>query len=63
MANVAGHYVVGLEPSTAFTSDAPDGTRFPILEPGQSKGLGVAIELLHGAAGSDLLDRDGRVTT
>jgi hypothetical protein len=61
MANVAGHYVIGLEPSTAFTSDAPDGTGFPILEPGQSKRLGVAIELLHGAAGSDLLGEQERM--
>jgi hypothetical protein len=55
MANVAGHYVIGLEPSTAFAADAADGSRFPLLEPGQSKHLGVVIELLHGAAGSDLL--------
>jgi hypothetical protein len=56
MANVAGHYVIGLEPSTAFTAAADDGSRFPILEPGQSKRLGVTIELLHGAAGRDLLN-------
>ena len=56
MANVAGHYVIGLEPSTAFTAAADDGSRFPILEAGQSKRLGVTIELLHGAAGRDLLN-------
>ena len=56
LANVAGHYVIGLEPSTAFTAAADDGSRFPILEAGQSKRLGVTIELLHGAAGRDLLN-------
>jgi hypothetical protein len=57
MANVAGHYVIGLEPSTAFPAAADDGSRFPILEPGQSKRLGVTIELLHGPAGRDLLNQ------
>jgi hypothetical protein len=56
LANVAGHYVIGLEPSTAFTAASGDGSRFPILEAGQSKRLGVTIELLHGAAGRDLLN-------
>jgi hypothetical protein len=58
MANVAGHYVIGLEPSTALISAATDGAQFPTLESGQSKRLGVAIELLHGAAGRDLLSDD-----
>jgi hypothetical protein len=53
---VAGHYVVGLEPSTVFTAATDDGSHFPILEAGQSKRLGVTIELLHGAAGRDLLN-------
>jgi hypothetical protein len=56
LANVAGHYVVGLEPSTVFTAATDDGSHFPILEAGQSKRLGVTIELLHGAAGRDLLN-------
>jgi hypothetical protein len=56
LANVAGHYVIGLEPSTAFTSPPEDGSRFPILEAGQSMRLGVTIELLHDAAGRDLMN-------
>ena len=45
VANTAGHYVLGLEPSTAMV-DAGDGTEaFPVLEPGQSRKLGVAIDL------------------
>jgi hypothetical protein len=58
MANVAGHYVIGLEPSTRSASDSANPP-FPVLEPGQSKRLGVEIELLHGAAGRDLLEDRG----
>jgi len=60
MANVAGHYVIGLEPSTALVTEAAEGFRFPVLAPGESKRLGVVIELLHGAAGSDLLKDEER---
>jgi Domain of unknown function (DUF4432) len=56
MSNIAGHYVIGLEPSTALVSGGADGGGFPTLEPGQSMRLGVAVELLHGAAGRDLLN-------
>jgi hypothetical protein len=56
LANVAGHYVTRLEPSTVFTAAADDGSSFPILEAGQSRRLGVTIELLHGAAGRDLMN-------
>ncbi len=63
MANVAGHYVIGLEPSTALISAATDGAQFPTLEPGQSKRLGVMIELLHGAAGRDLLGEEGQMVS
>jgi hypothetical protein len=62
-ANVAGHYVIGLEPSTALISPATDGAQFPTLEPGQSKRLGVMIELLHGAAGRDLLVEEGQMVS
>jgi hypothetical protein len=55
MANVAGHYVIGLEPSTLRTPAGTEGSPFPTLEPGQSQRLGVQIELLHGVAGCDLL--------
>jgi hypothetical protein len=51
LANVAGHYVIGLEPSTLL----PDDSRFPTLQPGERKQLGLTIELLHGAAGDELL--------
>jgi hypothetical protein len=51
IANTAGHYVVGLEPSTMqITSASPDPV-FPSLEPGDSRALGVAIELERDAAG------------
>jgi hypothetical protein len=55
IANVAGHYAIGLEPSTMRISDNAPEPSFPTLEPGQSTRLGVTIELLHGAAGQDLL--------
>jgi hypothetical protein len=55
IANVAGHYAIGLEPSTMRISDNAPEPSFPTLEPGQSARLGVMIELLHGAAGQDLL--------
>ena len=55
IANVAGHYAIGLEPSTMRILDNAPEPSFPTLEPGQSTTLGVTIELLHGAAGEDLL--------
>lgn len=62
IANVAGHYAIGLEPSTAFAAPTADGARFPTLEPGQTKRLGLAIELLHGAAGRELLNEAGEAS-
>ena len=44
LANVAGHYVLGLEPNTG--RPGPDGLSFPILAPGESRKLGLTIELL-----------------
>jgi hypothetical protein len=58
IANVAGHYAIGLEPSTALPIDPASGARFPTLEPGESRRLGVAIELLEGAAGANLLSTE-----
>ena len=55
IANVAGHYAIGLEPSTMRILDNASEPSFPTLEPGQSTTLGVTIELLHGATGEDLL--------
>lgn len=45
VANTAGHYVLGLEPSTARMNNGTGGEVFPILEPGQSRDLGVTIDL------------------
>ena len=56
IANVAGHYAVGIVPSTALHDNQAAPTRSLILEPGQSRRLGVTIELLKGAAGANLLD-------
>lgn len=50
----AGNYVLAFEPSTI--QPAGSGSPFPILEPAQSMSLGIDIELLHGAAGQDLLE-------
>jgi hypothetical protein len=55
IANVAGHYAIGLEPSTMRVSEQGEGPILPTLEPGQAKALGVRIELLHGVAGRDVL--------
>jgi hypothetical protein len=57
IANVAGHYAVGLEPSTALHENQTGPIRFPMLEPSESRRLGVTIELLEGATGANLLDR------
>lgn len=54
IANVAGHYAIGLEPSTALPVDPGNPPRFPTLEPGESRRLGVTIERLEAAAGDDL---------
>ncbi len=45
VANTAGHYVLGLEPSTARMDEASGTEAFPVLEPGESRALGVAIDL------------------
>ena len=57
IANIAGHYAVGLEPSTMRLAEGADAPSFPTLEPGQSQTLGLTLELLHGGAGEDLLRR------
>jgi uncharacterized protein DUF4432 len=56
LASGAGHYAIGLEPSTLSVENLPDGSRFPTLEPGERRELGVRIELLVGEAGDDLLE-------
>jgi len=49
VANTAGHYVLGLEPSTMkFTSVSPE-PGFPSLEPGEARQLGVTIDIERGA--------------
>jgi hypothetical protein len=55
IANVAGHYAVGIEPSTASRQS---GGPNPVSNPGARPvpALGVTIELLEGAAGANLLD-------
>ena len=50
LANVAGHYVLGLEPSTALAVPTEDGLSFPTLQPGETRELGVTIELLKFAS-------------
>jgi hypothetical protein len=60
IANVAGHYAIALEPSTAFPVDPASPARFPTLDPGETRRLGVKIELLDGAAGDDLLTPEAR---
>ncbi|QEO09412.1 aldose 1-epimerase family protein [Protaetiibacter larvae] len=49
-ANTAGHYAVGLEPSTTLPSGPPGERRFPLIEPGERVPLGIEIELSLGAA-------------
>ena len=44
VANTAGHYVLGLEPSTG-RYDGAESLVFPSLEPGESRTLGVKIDL------------------
>jgi hypothetical protein len=51
-----GHYAVEIVPSTALHDNQAAPTRYLILEPRQSRRLGVTIELLKGAAGANLLD-------
>lgn len=54
VANIAGHYAVGLEPSTLLPpAAAANGEQFPSIEAGEAWNLGVTLELLHGPAGSD----------
>lgn len=55
---IAGHYALGLEPSTALRENQAGPVWFPMLEPGESRRLGVTIELLEGAAGANLLDQE-----
>ena len=50
----AGNYVSAFEPSTLHPVSS--GNPYPSLEPGISMPLGIDIELLHGAAGQDLLN-------
>jgi hypothetical protein len=38
----------------------PSPARFPPLEPGESRRLGVTIELVEGAAGDNLLTSEAR---
>lgn len=52
---IGGNYVVALEPSTILPNSTPEHLRFPVIRPGEAVTLGVDIELLHGAAGQDLL--------
>src|SRR5579863_917594 len=51
----AGHYATGLEPSTLLVESPANGPRFPTLPPGESKKLGLTLELLLGDAGEELL--------
>jgi hypothetical protein len=44
VANTAGHYVVGLEPSTGRHAGS-ESLDFPSIEPGESRTLGVVIDL------------------
>ncbi|MEP7240529.1 MAG: aldose 1-epimerase family protein [Devosia sp.] len=52
LANAAGHYVLGLEPSTALTVRGDGVLVFPTLTPGETRHLGLTIELLKFAAPS-----------
>jgi len=45
VASTAGHYVLGLEPATMYFTSGSPGPAFPSLEPGDSRVLGVSIEL------------------
>ena len=46
LANVAGHYVLGLEPCTGRAEPTSNELSFPTLQPGEARRLGVTIELL-----------------
>ena len=47
VANTAGHYVLGLEPTTGRHDAASESLVFPPIEPGETKALGVAIDLFR----------------
>lgn len=51
VANTAGHYVLGLEPSTALFSAASPDPDFPSLEAGKSRTLGITLDLERGPLG------------
>jgi hypothetical protein len=46
LANVAGHYALGLEPCTGGAEPTSNELSFPTLQPGEARRLGVTIELL-----------------
>lgn len=45
VANTAGHYVLGLEPSTGRYDASSGALVFPTLEPGEARTLGIEVEL------------------
>ena len=46
LANVAGHYALGLEPCTGGAEPTSNELSFPTLQPGEARRPGVTIELL-----------------
>ena len=50
-ANVAGHYVLGLEPCTGRAEPTSNELSFPTLQRGKARRLGVTIELLKFPSG------------
>lgn len=50
VANTAGHYVLGLEPSTMHFTPGSTDPGCPSLEPGDSRRLGITIDIERGDA-------------